>query len=83
MEDAEAALAEDHLRRVTRDVGGALDRNADIRRMKRWRIVDPVTHESHDVATAFQRENDSILLRRRQAREEASFLGHVVQRCIV
>ena len=70
MQHAEAALAENDLGRVTGDVGGAHDGDADIRRMKRRRVVDPVAHESDHVAAVLERENDAVLLRRRQAGEE-------------
>ena len=47
------------------------------------RIVDPVSQEADDVTAAFQREDDLVLLRRRDAREDRSLFRDMAQRRIV
>ena len=47
------------------------------------RVVDAVAHEADDVPAALQREDDAVLLRRRDAREDGRLLGHVPERRVV
>ena len=83
MEDAQVLLFEDDVGRLARHVRRRHDGDADVSRVQGWRVVDPVAHESDDVAAALQREDDPILLRRRHAREDRRFFGHVAKGRIV
>ena len=47
-------------------------RDADVGRVQRRRVVDAVAEEADDVAAALEREDDAVLLRRRDAREDAT-----------
>ena len=48
----------------TRDIGGTVDRDADIRGVQRRGIVDAVTHEADNVAEPLQRQQYPKLLLR-------------------
>ena len=52
MHDAEIVLEQHEIGRLLGDVGGAIDRDADIGRMQRRRIVDAVAEKADDVAAA-------------------------------
>ncbi len=51
--------------------------------MERWRVVDAVAHVSHNVASTLQRENDSILLGRRDPREDRRLLRQLTEGRVV
>ena len=57
-------LQQDQIGRRARDIGGAIDRDPDIRGMQRRRIVDAVAHEADDVAEPLQRQQDPMFLLR-------------------
>ena len=57
-------LEQDQIGGRARDIGGAVDRNPDIRGMQRRRIVDAVAHEADDMAEPLQRQQDPVLLLR-------------------
>ena len=74
---------EDDVGRVARDIGGRHHRNADIGRVQRGRVVDAVAHVSDDVSASLERENDPVLLRRRDAREHRRLLREMAERRVV
>jgi hypothetical protein len=55
---------QDQIGRGARDVGRAVDRNSDIGRVQRRRVVDAVAHEADDMAKPLQRQQDPMLLLR-------------------
>ena len=76
VQDAQAGLEQDDVGRVLRDVDGRRDRDADVRRVERRRVVDAVAQEADDVAAALERQDDPVLLRGRDAGEDGRLLGH-------
>ena len=68
---------------VARDVGGGHHRDADVGGVQRRRVVDAVAHVADDVAAPLEREDDPVLLRRRDAREHRRLLGQVAERRVV
>ena len=57
-------LEQDQIGSRARDIGGAVDRDPDIRGVQRRRIVDAVAHEADDMAEPLQRQQDPKLLLR-------------------
>jgi len=60
----EIVLQQDQIGSRARDIGGTVDRDADIRGMQRRSIVDAVTHEADNMAEPLQRQQDPQLLLR-------------------
>ena len=83
MQHAKAALTENDGRCITRDVGRRHHRNAHVGRMERRRVIDAVAHVSHHVASTLQRENDSVLLGRRDPREDGRLLRQLTEGRVV
>ena len=54
-------LEQDDVGRLLGDVGGAVDRDADVGGVQRRRIVDAVAEEADDVAAPLQRQDDPVL----------------------
>ncbi len=69
MEHVQVVLQQDQIRRLLRDVDGGIDRQPDVGRMQRGRVVDAVAQEAHDTAPPAQRLDDAVLLRRIDAAE--------------
>ena len=57
-------LEQDQVGGRARDIGGAIDRDPDIRGVQRRRIVDAVAHEADDMAEPLQRQQYPMLLLR-------------------
>ena len=55
------------------------DRDADVGGVQRRRVVDAVAHVADHVAAQLERENDAVLLHRRDAREDRRFFGQMLQ----
>ena len=58
------------------------DRDADVGRVQRRRVVDAVAEEADHVAAPLERQDDAVLLRRRDAREDVGLLGDVPERAV-
>ena len=76
-EHRQALLEQDDVGGFLGDVDGAVDGNADIRRLERRAIIDAVTQEADDVPFAMQGIDDRGFLRRRDLGEDGSGLGQV------
>jgi hypothetical protein len=48
-----------------RDIDRGIDGDAHVGHMQRGRVVDAVTHKSHDVLLVLERPDDSLLVRGR------------------
>ena len=65
MHDAEIALEQHEIGCLLGHVGGAVDRDADVRRMQRRSVVDAVAEKAHNFARALQGQENALLLLRR------------------
>ena len=83
MQHAQAGLPENDVGGLARHVGGRHHRDADVRGVQRRRVVDAVAHVADDVAAPLQREDDPVLLRRRDAREDRRLLRQMAERRVV
>ena len=64
----EVVVGEDHVRRLLGDVGaGDAHRDADVRRLQRGRVVDPVAGHRDDPPVRVERVDDPQLVLRRDA----------------
>src|SRR5208337_3473306 len=80
MEDPQAGLNENNVGSLASHVNSAGHGNANIGRVKRWCVVDAVTHEPNRMAVVFESQENAILLSRGNASEYARLLGIVGQR---
>ena len=78
----QVVLEQDHVRRLLGHVHGCIDRQADIRRVQRRRIVDAVAEVADHVAARLQREDDPVLLRRVDAAEQIHRIDAGLQRMV-
>ena len=69
-QDIEVALQEDDVGALAGDVHGLVDRNADVGRVQRGSVVDPVAEVADRVARALERTHDALLLLRIDLGEE-------------
>ena len=69
-EHHQVLLQQDQIGRLLGDVGCSIHRDPNVRGAQRGRIVDSVSHESHNVPLAAQDANDSLLVGGREAGEE-------------
>ena len=74
---------QDEVRSLARDVHGALDREAGVRRVHRRGVVDAVAEKPDDVPGLLEREDDALLLVRVHLDEEVGLLRGVPQRLVV
>ena len=64
-DNLQVMVEQNNIRGVLCDVHGAVDRDADIGGVKRGRIVDAVAEITHHMPATLERQDDAVLLRRR------------------
>ena len=74
MQNSQAGLQQDDVGGLARDVHRRRDGDAHIGGVQRRRVVDAVAHVADHVAAVLQREDDAVLLHRRDARENGGLL---------
>ena len=83
LQNAEILLQQNDVRRVLRDIDRTIDRNAHVRGVQRWRVVDPVAEITDDVAAMPQSKNDAVLLDGRDPAEQVRLFQPRGERLIV
>ena len=66
----QVVLEQDEVGGLLGDVGGAVDRDADVGGVQRRGVVDAVAEEADDAAGALQGQQDALLLLRRDPAEQ-------------
>jgi hypothetical protein len=69
-QDAQVLVEQDDLGGFLGDVGRGVDREADVGRVQRGRVVDAVAEEAHGVPEPLQGQDQAVLLLRRDAAEQ-------------
>jgi hypothetical protein len=82
LEDAEVVSQQDDVGGVFGNVDGTVDRDSDIARMQRRRVIDAIAEKAHDMAAVLQAEDDPVRLNRRHPTEEARLLEPGRQRLV-
>src|SRR3989344_8735585 len=65
-------VQKDDVRNAFCDIRCRCNRNANVCRLKRWRIIDTVPHHCDNMSTRLERSHDADLMHRQNTREDGN-----------